>query len=73
MKFYDSKGKEVEILETDGGLEEGYVYAAQYINEDTEVPESELDYLTETYAEYVYESELNRQIGAAEAAFEGDR
>ena len=72
MKFYDSKGLEVEILETDGGMEEAYVARAVYLDSnitdrDEEVPDDELDHLTEAYAEYCYQNELDKQISRAES------
>lgn len=73
MKFYDSKGLEVDILETDGGFSEAFIYNAQYVESGEEVPEEELDYLTNKYAEYVSFNEHEKLIGTAEAACEGDR
>ena len=78
MKYYDSKGQEVEILETDGGYDEAHVISAQYLDpnltdEENEVPEKELDYLTDTYQEEVSQNEYEKMISAAEAIFEGDR
>jgi hypothetical protein len=75
MKFYDSKGNEVDILETDGGYEEAFVVRAQYLDETLpeEVPDDELQYLTEAYAEYISGEELEKSAMAAEAYYEGDR
>lgn len=78
MKFYDSKGLEVEIIETDGGYDEAFIYEAQYI--DPEVPDSEskvsedeLDYLTDKYFEWVAQNEYDKLIDKAECAWEWDR
>lgn len=78
MKFFDSKGLEVEILQTDGGYDEAFVYEAQYIDPDipdseSEVPENELDHLTEKYQEWVSQNEYDKLIDKAETAWEWDR
>lgn len=82
MKFYDSKHKEVEILETDGGYEEAYISQASYIpgklcailyktplrflceifwsDSKLEVPDHELEYLSNIYFEYVSQYEFGK-------------
>jgi hypothetical protein len=83
-KLYDSTGRPVQILETDGGYEEAYVVSASYLDIDPELPDSEysklskvpdneLDYLTEQYFEYVSDEEFQKSVCEAEYAFEGDR
>lgn len=75
MKFYDSKGNEVDITETDGGYEEAFVVSAQYLDESLpeEVPDDELNYLTETYFNHISDEEFQKSVMEAEYAFEGDR
>ncbi len=75
MKYYDSKGLEVDFTETDSDGEIAMLINAQYVNETdgNEVPENELMYLEEKYAEQISEIEFEKQIGAGEDYFEGDR
>lgn len=78
MNFYDSKGRPVDILETDGGYEEAYVVSAVYLDTLTSahedmVPDDELDHLTEAYSECITDNEYQKLVSAAEDAFEGDR
>lgn len=77
MKFYDSTGREVDILETDGGYDEAYIVSAMYLDtkgdESDLVPDNELDYLTEVYNEHIADGEYQKMVSAAEDAFEGDR
>jgi hypothetical protein len=75
MKFYDSKGNEVDILETDGGYEEAFIVRAQYLDETLpeEVPDDELQYLTETYFNHISDKEFQKSVMEAEYTFEGDR
>ncbi len=75
MRFYDSKGNECDITETDGGYEEAYVVSAQYLDESlpAEVPDDELNYLTDRYAEWITDEEYQKLVMKAEYTFEGDR
>lgn len=73
MKYFDSTGLEIEILETDGGHEEAFLTQAKYVDLDKEMPDSEMEYLQERYAEEISMMEYEKHIGAAEARFEGDR
>jgi hypothetical protein len=75
MRFYDSKGNECDITETDGGYEEAYVVSAQYLDESlsAEVPDSELEYLSKTYYEHIADEEYQKLVMKAEYTFEGDR
>lgn len=77
MKYYDSTGREVDILETDGEYDESYVVSAMYLDtkddESDLVPDNELDYLAETYAEDISDREYQKQVSKAESYFEGDR
>jgi hypothetical protein len=80
MKFYDSTGREVEINELDGSYDEGYIANANYLDlpvdatdEQLEVPDNELEYLTQKYSEYISEEIYQKMVGQAEDAFEGDR
>lgn len=75
MKYYDSKGHEIEILQTDGGHEEAFILEAQYVdpNLDCEVSENELDYLTDKYFEQISMMEYEKLISQAENYYEGDR
>lgn len=77
MKFYDSTGREIDILETDGGYEGAYIVSAMYLDTEGDesdlVPDSELDYLTEAYNEYIADNEYQKMVSRAEDAFEGDR
>ena len=72
--FKDSTGKEVFDLEIKHSSDpcDSYVYSAVY-DDLTPVPEDELDYLTETYADYIYEEHYEHMISSAESACEGDR
>ena len=84
MKYFDSKGRPVDIEKTAGGYEEAYVEAASYLDVDSglpraeynklcEVPEEELEYLTQAYAEEIADREYQNAVAYAECAFEGDR
>jgi hypothetical protein len=75
MKFFDSKGNECDITETDGGYEEAFVSAAYYLDESLpeSVPDEELEYLTDRYAEWISDNEYQKLVMEAEYAFEGDR
>lgn len=77
MKYFDSTGREVGILQTDGGYDDYYIVSAMYLDtkpdESDLVPDSELEYLQEKYAEEVSMLEHEKQISAAEARYEGDR
>lgn len=74
MRFTDSNNKEVFDLEIEHASDpcDSYVYSAVY--EDlSPVPEDELEYLTDAYADYLYEEWVQHKIAAAEYACEGDR
>jgi hypothetical protein len=73
MKLFDSAGREVTDIEVvDFGCD-AYVTRAVYMATGCAVPDDELNYLTDTYPEYVQRQAYENAIVAAEYACEGDR
>ena len=77
-KMTDSQGREVCDVEVDGHGCDAFICRANYLTHTNpdgtyEVPENELEYLTETYPEFIEEESLQNAVCAAEYACEGDR
>ncbi len=68
-----SDGREVCDVEVEGQGCDAYISKASYRYGPAEVPDDELDYLTETYPEFVDETAYEAACGVAEAYYEGDR
>lgn len=65
-KHFDSKGREVEINKVNLEIGEGaYVQDAYYMDDASEVPDSELDYLTDTYQAELYQEAYEHKASAA--------
>lgn len=79
MIFRDSKGREVEITEVNLEIGEGcHVVAAVYLDTDPEkdnedVPDDELDYLTEAYQGYLYEDAYASKASDAYDSYKASR
>lgn len=74
----DSQGREVCDVEVEGRGVDAFIARANYLTYTEPdgsyvVPESELDYLTENYREYIDEESFQNAICAAEYACERDR
>lgn len=77
-KMTDSQGREVCDVEIDGSGCDAFICKANYLthlNPDGtySVPDEELDYLTDTYPEFIDDQAFENAVCAAEYAFEGDR
>ena len=64
----DSNNREVVDISIDHSTDpcDSYIYSASYADTGEDVPEEELDYLNETYQDYIYEQHLDWNIGKAD-------
>jgi hypothetical protein len=74
MQVNDKNGNEIEIsvsgrYEDDIQIEEAY-----YVDETLgEVSDETINYIQDNYAEDIYESWFDKQLGMSESIWEGDR
>jgi hypothetical protein len=73
MIVKDSKGKEVEISVYGNDPDDIQIDEAFYVETKEDVSDDEIQYIYDAYSDSIYESWLDKQIGAAEAYYEGDR
>jgi hypothetical protein len=72
MIVKDKTGREVEI-EIDGSGDDAFAAAGIYVDDGTEADDDTLNEIQDSYAGEIAMEALERQIGQAEAHYEGDR
>ena len=70
MLVQDSKGREVEISVYGRYDDDIQIDEAVYVDGDEEVPEEEIEYISETYADEIYQEWTENQACAAEAYYD---
>lgn len=72
-KITDSKGREVEITVYGKYEDDIEISTATYVDDDSDLPEEEVDHVLNHYQDAIYEMWYENRCGAAEAFAEGDR
>lgn len=66
MKYFDSKGREIEGIETEYIHGEGAsVLGATYVDDGSDVPDNELDKLAESYQSELSQNGCERMMSSA--------
>jgi hypothetical protein len=73
-RWYDSSGRAVCDVEVSGYGDDIYIESATYDDTDAQpVPDTELDWMQDTFAAELAELAFENAIGAAESYWEGER